>query len=143
MKAVILILLAVCCSGISIAQDITGIWAGTMGSEVLFLHLKQKGNDVCGKSHDQVNNDNYCKQRITGTYSGGKYHLRGEEFLKREGDHILLNLKLDTPVFINNEWQLNGSFNDGSEEIPVRLKKNQNLSAAATNQPSCFTPVYD
>ena len=85
-------------AGILQAQNITGSWEGIMSGEKLQMNIKQKGNELCGYTHDyELNNDySYCTANFEGRYDSEKkiYFTTGTDFIENSGGHVLMRIIL-------------------------------------------------
>ncbi|MBS1741645.1 MAG: hypothetical protein JST81_01310 [Bacteroidetes bacterium] len=135
-----------------VAQNLTGVWEGTMaGGEGIVVNIIKKNNELCGYTSDWEisNRASYCKANFRGWYDDEEnvWILVGTSFRENSGEHILMVLRL---------WHENGdpantlrgteeakygsnSFFGGSNRGWVRLRKVSSKPPA--DMPDCFPKV--
>ena len=107
--------------GISSAQDITGTWEGSLGTDQFIqLNVIQVKNKICGYTYDYVLADqkSHCKAYFIGDYDKRlkEWTLDGESFIENSGSHILMHIRLAIAI-VNGRTMLVGS--EGAESSGV------------------------
>jgi hypothetical protein len=79
-------------------RNLTGVWEGIMGDELLQINLQQKGDSLCGFTYDfELRKPaDHCRAKFTGYYSSSAsaWYLTGRYFIENSGTHDLMQIKL-------------------------------------------------
>lgn len=137
-------------SGRTISQNIHGTWEGEMNNELLRISVEQKGQAICGFTHDYVLGDtsNNCTAAYAGKYLSEHklWLLTGTYFIKNSGTHVLMKLVLwqDARVGPNRllgRVTTGSSFGDladyGAYEVLLTRVSNKPIKFA-NGEPNCF-----
>ncbi len=101
------------------AQNITGTWEGELSDDQFIqVNVIQVRDQLCGYTWDYIRKDpkSYCRVYFTGEYDKAdkEWVFNGEFFIKKNGDHLLMHIRL-TKAVVNGNIVLLGVATDVPE----------------------------
>lgn len=132
------------------SQNIRGTWEGEMNNELLRISIDQKGEAICGFTHDYVLYDSLdnCTAAYAGKYMAEQklWLLTGTYFIYNSGSHVLMKIVLWQDARIGKNRLLGrvttgSSFGDLSDPgaYEVLLKRvSTRPTKLAGGEPNCF-----
>ena len=132
------------------SQNIEGTWEGEMNDELLRVSIEQKGQAICGFTHDYVLRDtaSNCTAAYAGKYlrEQNMWLLTGTYFIKNSGTHVLMKLALwqDSRIGLNRlvgRVTTGSSFGDlagfGAYDV-ILTRVSRKPTKLAGGEPNCF-----
>lgn len=133
----------------SSSPNIHGTWEGEMNNELLRISVEQKGDLICGFTHDYILRDSTdnCTAAYAGKYlpEQNAWALTGTYFIRNSGSHVLMKMVLFRDsvrknmlvgfVTTGNSFADIGGF--GSYRVLLRKVSTRPVKLAG-GEPNCF-----
>lgn len=127
---------------ITLCQNLTGTWEGSMGDQFLQVNIMHTTKGLCGYTYDYVyaQQRNSCRAYFTASWSAKKnlLKIKGTSMFENSGTHTLMQLSLEHSNGADGEY-LTGTESPksvllkimtlGSPTTFIRLKKVSNIPA--------------
>lgn len=148
--AAIIVLLFSQLSFKSFAQSATGTWKGEFDGQIIIVSIEQKGNVLCGFTHDYIIEDslNNCTAAYAGNYMPDQqlYVLQGNRFIKNSGTHVLMFIVLKKHPRLGKNYLVGKIFTGpaisrlmGIGGSQILLRKVSSVPTKLLNgEPNCF-----